>query len=195
MPDQTMPWEQLSIDTTQVLFCDLQKQIVARSKTTRPEALSQSAGVLLQLAKLFQLPVTLSVVPEEQKAPEVIPALVDSGAMTQKPRTPDSPFCDSATVERLGEGGRKVLIIAGFATEVVVLHAALDARKHGYQVLVPVDACGGMSTRTEEAAFRQMERSGAITTAVVSIATKFAPDFTTELGKQMFSIVQQLRLG
>lgn len=77
----------------------------------------------------------------------------------------------------------------------MVLHAVLDARKYGYQVLVPVDACGGMSPRTEEAAFRQIEFSGAITTSVVSIAAKLAPDFTTNQGKQMFAIVQQPRLG
>ena len=75
------------------------------------------------------------------------------------------------------------------------LHAALDARKHGYLVLIPVDVCGGMSERTEQAALRQVEAAGAITTSVVSIATKLAPDFTTDLGKQMFGIVQKLRLS
>ncbi len=75
------------------------------------------------------------------------------------------------------------------------MHAVLDALKSGYQVLVPVDACGGMSERTEQAAFRQVEAAGAITTSVVSIATRLSPDFTTEQGKQMFRVVQQLRLS
>jgi nicotinamidase-related amidase len=78
---------------------------------------------------------------------------------------------------------------------VVVLHAVLDACKQGYRVLVPVDACGGLSERTEEAALRQIEAAGAISTSVVSIATKLAPDFTTDVGKQMFGIVQKLRLS
>jgi hypothetical protein len=40
-----------------------------------------------------------------------------------------------------------------------------------------VDVCGGMSERTEQAALRQIIAAGAITTSVVSIATKLAPDF------------------
>ena len=62
-------------------------------------------------------------------------------------------------------------------------------------MLVPVDACGGMSAATEAAAFRQIEAAGAVTTSVVSIATKLAPDFTTEQGRRVFTLVQELRLG
>ncbi len=39
-------WASLAPEGTQVLLCDLQKEIVARSKTTKPDALAQSAGVL-----------------------------------------------------------------------------------------------------------------------------------------------------
>ncbi len=195
MPDETTAWDQLAVETAQVLLCDLQTQIVVRSKTTDPESLRKSAGVLLQLAKLFALPTTLSVVPEQEKAPELIPELRNAEFAWERLRASASPFLDAATVQSLADSGRKVLIIGGFATEVVVLHAVLDARKRGYQVLVPVDACGGMSERTEEAAFRQIEFAGAITTSVVSIATELAPDFTTDQGKQMFAIVQQLRLS
>ncbi|NMF66732.1 hypothetical protein DP113_32030 [Brasilonema octagenarum UFV-E1] len=98
----------------------------------------------------------------------------------------------------LSSTGRKTLIVAGFATEVVVLHAVPEAMLQqgaaqgaiaaGYQVYVPVDACGGMSDRTEEAAFREIEAADGVTTSVVTLATGMAPDFTTELGKQMFAI-------
>jgi hypothetical protein len=192
--NQISPWDQLSTESAQVLFCDLQKQIVARSKTTEPDALRQSAGVLLQLAKLFRLPTTLSVVPEQEKAPESIPELRNGGFAPEKLRASASPFRDEATIQRLAGTDRKVLILAGFATEVVVLQAALDGRKQGYEVLVAVDACGGMSERTEQAALRQMEGAGVLISSVVSIATKLAPDFTTDQGKHMFALLQQLRL-
>jgi nicotinamidase-related amidase len=87
------------------------------------------------------------------------------------------------------------LVVAGFATEVVVLHAALDAVREGYKVLVAIDACGGMSERTEAAAIEQVRAAGALVTSVVSIATALSPDFTADKGKQMFQIVQQLRLA
>jgi nicotinamidase-related amidase len=175
-------------------LCDLQPQIVARSKTIDAGALGTSAGVLLEIAKLFSLPTTLSVVPEGAKAPELISELRGSGFAQEKLRASASPFFDAATKNLLAQSRRKVLIIGGFATEAVVLHAVLDARAQAYEVLVPVDVCGGMSERTEQAALRQIIAAGAITTSVVSIATKLAPDFTTDLGKDLFNIVQRLRL-
>ena len=179
-----------------MLICDLQKQIVARSKTTTSEAMSKSAGVLLKLAKLFALPTTLSVVLEQERPPELIPELQgEDGFAPQKLRAGASSFLDPATAQAVSDAGRKVLIVAGFAMEVVVLHTAIDARMQGYEVLVPIDACGGMSAATEAAAVRQIEAVGAVTTSVVSIATKLAPDFTTEQGKQTFTLVQELRLG
>src|SRR5713101_2614429 len=56
----------LDPNTVQVLFADLQPQIVARSKTNTPEALARSAAVLAQVARLLQLPMHLSVVPPEE---------------------------------------------------------------------------------------------------------------------------------
>lgn len=178
----------------QILFADLQKQIVARSKTTAPDTLSQSAAVLAQLAKLFQLPVILSVVPEAEQAPELLPELAEQTRNEpQFFRISASPFLDGATREALASSGRKTLIIAGFATEAVVLHAVIGAINAGYHEYVPVDACGGMSERTEAAAFRQIEAVGGVTTSTVTLATALAPDYSTEMGKAMLTILQPLR--
>lgn len=103
MSDQESPWDQLSTESAQVLFCDLQKQIVVRSKTTEPDALRQSAGVLLQIAKSFGIPITLSVVPEQEKAPESIAELCNDEFAPEKLRASASPFLDPATVQRLAE--------------------------------------------------------------------------------------------
>jgi Isochorismatase family len=187
-------WDHLSTHSAQLLLCDLQTEIVARSKTIETAVLNKSAGVLLQIAKLFSLPTTLSVVPEGD-TPELISELRGSGFAQEKVRVSVSPFFDEPTKNLLAQCNRKVLIIGGFATEAVVLHAVLDARAEGYEVLVPVDVCGGMSERTEQAALRQIIAAGAITTSVVSIATKLVPDFRTDLGKELFNIIQKLRLA
>ena len=42
--------------------------------------------------------------------------------------------------------------------------------------------------------FRQIEAVGGVTTSTVTLATALAPDFSTEMGKGMFNILQQLRL-
>jgi hypothetical protein len=188
-------WDQLSTGSAQLLLCDLQSEIVARSKTIDRDVLSKSAGAILEIAKLFSLPTTLSVVPEGDKAPELISELRGSGFAQEKLRASASPFLDEATKNLLAQSRRQVLIIGGFATEAVVLHAVLDARAQDYDVVVPVDVCGGMSERTEQAALRQIIAEGAVTSSVVSIATKLAPDFTTNRGKDLFNVVQRLRLS
>lgn len=189
-------WLSLTRENTQVLICDLQKQIVARSKTTPPDSLAQSAGVLCRLASLFQLPVTFSVVPEGEKAPELIKELKEFATDgNQFLRASANPFLDQKTREHLSAQGRKTIILAGFAIEVVTLHAALQALREGYNVIVAVDACGGMSQQTESAAIEHIRASGGLITSVVSIGTALSPDFTTHEGQEMFQIVQALRLA
>jgi pimeloyl-ACP methyl ester carboxylesterase/nicotinamidase-related amidase len=182
--------------TVQVLFADLQPQILARSKTNPPGALARSAAVLAQVARLLHLPVHLSVVPEGGQAPELIPELArETQGVAQHSRLSASPFLDEATRAAIAATGRENLVIVGFATEAVVLHAVRDAIAAGYRAYVPVDACGGMSSRTEDAAFRQIEAAGGVTTSVVTLVTALAPDYSTDLGGKAFAILQSLRLG
>jgi len=170
----------LDPNTVQVLFADLQPQILARSNTNAPDALARSAAVLAQVARLLHLPMHLSVVPEGGQRPELIPELArETEGVAQYPRLSASPFLDEATRAAIAATGRQHLVIAGFATEAVVMHGVRDAIAAGYQVYVPVDACGGMSSRTEDAAFRQIEAAGGVTTSVVTVVTALAPDFST----------------
>jgi hypothetical protein len=180
----------------QILFADLQPEIVARSRTTPPEALAASAGVLARVATLLGLPILFSVVPEGGRAPELIPELRSYATNgTVFPRVSASPFTDTATVAALGRSGRKTIAICGFATEVVSLHAALGAIAAGYTVQLPLDANGGMSDRTEAAAIRQIEAAGGTSTSVVTLATMLAPDFAESPGADVLEALQALRLA
>ena len=112
--------------TVQILFADLQSPIVARSKTNPPQSLSRAASVLARCARLLGLPVHHSVVPEGGKAPEVLPDLAkETEGAPQFARMTADPFLDPQTREAINAVKRPVLVIAGFATEAVVLDAAL----------------------------------------------------------------------
>jgi len=142
------------------------------------------------------LPVHRSVVPEGGEAPEVLPDLAkETEGAPQFARMTADPFLDPQTREAINAVKRPVLVIAGFATEAVVLDAALSALENDYRVQVPVDACGGMSARTEDAALRQIEAAGGVTTSVVSLVTAMAPDFAREPGRNTFAALQALRLA
>jgi membrane-bound lytic murein transglycosylase B len=180
--------------TVQILFADLQPPIVARSKTNPPQSLSCAACVLAQCARLLGLPVHHSVVPEGGKTPEVLLDLAkETECAPQFARMTADPFLDPQTREAIDGVKRPVLVIAGFATEAVVLHTALSALESDYRVQVPVEACGGMFARTEDAALRQIEAAGGVTTSVISLVTAMTPDFAKEPGRNTFAALQALR--
>ena len=88
----------LNPKTVQVLFADLQPQIVARSETNPPEALARSAAVLAQVARLLHLPMHLSVVPEGGQRPNLIPELArETEGVAQHLRISATPFMDAVS--------------------------------------------------------------------------------------------------
>ncbi|WP_158615254.1 isochorismatase family protein [Acidipila sp. EB88] len=193
MLNRQSAWAQLSAGMAQVLFCDLQKAIVKHGQTNIPKALASAAGALLQLTKIFDLPAVVSVVPHGSDS-QVITELEGAESVGPKLlRTTNRLVADPPTLQAIKRSDRKVLIVAGFMMEAVVLDTVLDARAAGYEVLVAVDACGSPSLRTEQSVLRQMESAGAVPTSVISIRTKLSPGFSTDEGKQMFAAVQAIK--
>lgn len=74
--------------------------------------------------------------------------------------------------------------------EGAILHTALAARRHSMAVSVAIDACSGLSRRTEDAAIRQMEAAGVVTTSVASLATGWLDTASPEQG---MAVLQELR--
>ena len=165
---------------TAVLFLDLQEEIVKHSRTASVAQLQRGAGVLARLAALHKLPAFISAVPPGGATLDAVVAPL-AGA-DPRMRTQTTALADKVLVEALQATGRPVLILAGVASEIVVQRTALDALAAGYEVLVAVDACGGVSARTEEAAWRRITASGGATTSVTTFAAELAGDFSTQLG-------------
>ncbi|WP_226598580.1 isochorismatase family protein [Streptomyces violascens] len=146
----------LSAATVQLHLADLQEGIVELSGTTSPATIRRSVGFLVQLAQLLDIPVTLSAAPRPG-GPEVI----EEHPSPERPCScaPACAWDDAATRQAITAQPRKSLAICGVTSEIVVLHTALGAIAAGYEVSVLLDACGGLSPRTEQAAFRQIEAS------------------------------------
>jgi hypothetical protein len=178
----------------QVLFADLQPGLIAGSRTASPNDLALGVGVLARAAQILGLPMTFSLVPEGGKwgkaLSELQPFITPENAFW---RTSAGAFMDQPTVDHLNANGRKLLILSGFAAEVVVLHTALGALDAGYEVQVPVDAIGGITARTQEAVLRQIERAGGVTTSIHSVITRIAPDLGTPPGSTALDALKPLR--
>lgn len=179
-----------SRDNAVVLFLDLQAEIAPHSATLAPDKIRAAAGVLARLTALHKLPCFVSAVPSGGAYfPEVLAAF--PGA-TPSNRTATSAFADPALPEFLAASGRKMLILAGVASEIVVQRTALDGLAAGYAVNVLVDVCGGTNARTEEAAFRRITAAGGQTSSARTFAAELAGDFTTETGGATIGLMYEL---
>jgi nicotinamidase-related amidase len=176
-----------------VLFLDLQEEIVKNSRTLPIERLRRISGALARLAALHELPVFLSAVPPGGAFLDVVLAPLEMPQVRMRVQT--TAFADAGLVGDLRASGRKVLILAGVASEIVVQRTALDALAAGYEVQVAVDACGGVDPRTEDAAWRRIVASGGVTTSVTTFAAELAGDFTTDLGGATLGIVYETISG
>lgn len=172
-----------------VLFLDLQEEIVKNSRTVPLEKLQRTAGALAKLAALHKLPAFLSAVPPGGAFLDAV--LAPLGNPSPSMRTQTTAFADTGLVEALRSSGRRVLILTGVASEIVVQRTALDALAAGYQVQVAVDASGGIDPRTEDAAWRRIIAAGGVTTSVTTFAAELTGDFATELGGATLGIVYE----
>jgi nicotinamidase-related amidase len=179
-----------------ILFADLQAGIIERSSTLGPDRLRRGVAALAKLARIFDIPAVVTAAPAGDGEPHITPEIAESlGVLPTNVRVTTDAFLDLATREALARTGRKTLLIAGVATEIIVQHSALSAVAHGYLAQVVVDACGGISARTEDAALRRLVQAGVVTSSVASVAGQLAGDFSQPKGAQAIGVLYDMASG
>ncbi|MEN5033128.1 isochorismatase family protein [Pseudomonas sp. TWI929] len=184
----------LRSDEAILVLGDLQNGITDLPLTVSQQSLTRSAGALARLAEIFDIPTIALCIPKgEDTDPTIIPEITNARSTFQQIRRtrPDS-FESEAFCSALEATGRNTLILCGVATEIVVQWLALSGIANGYQVHLVVDACGGLSERTEQASLRRMEAAGVVMTSVASLAGEISGDFVTSPGREAIGVVYQL---
>ena len=170
-------------------FWMLQEEIVKNSATNPSATVRRNAAALAKLAALHGLPAFASSVPPGGAFfAEVLAALP---GMQPRARTQTSALADAGLVDALAASGRRAIVLSGVASEIVVQRTALGLIDLGYHVQVAVDACGGISPRTEDAAWRRIVQAGGVTTSVATFAAELTGDFTTEVGGKTLGIMYE----
>jgi nicotinamidase-related amidase len=165
-------------DDTIVLFADLQAGIADLPMTVPAARLRKGVS---GLARLDNAPVRL--LPELAEVPGKRDVILRTYA--------DSLRSDEIR-EALAATGRKTLLISGVATELAVQLPALSAAAAGYRVFVVLDACGGMSARTEQAAMNRMFSVGVKTVSVMTLAGELAGPLSSPEGQQAVPIIFEM---
>ena len=173
-----------------VIFLDLQEDILRNGRTNAEATVRSRVGALAQLAALHKLPAFASSVPPG--GAYISEVLSNYPGLEPRPRHETTAFADAGLKDALAANGRRTLVLAGVASEIVVQRTALDALAAGYTVQIAVDACSGVSQRTEDAAWQRIGKAGGVLTSVVTFAAELAGDFTTELGGATLGILYSL---
>jgi len=187
----------INADDTIILFADLQTGIVELSQTNPVDRMKKAVRALAKLAKLMDIPVLVSGVRSEDRNPSrMIPQIAEGlGDVLTHYRTTCDSFLNQEIVSAIKATGRKTLLISGVATELAVQLPALSASDQGYKVFVVLDACGGMSERTEQAALQRMAKAGATTVSVMTLAGELAGDFREAKAQQAIGILYEMAKG
>ena len=181
---------------TAVLLVDPQDAFLAMSRTVDPARIRAGWIWLVKLAHLFELPIFLSTGALEGPAAHVTPEIdkaVGKLAHRVSGRPTTNAFTHGPTEKEIAGLQRKTLLVAGVLTEICVQHSALSGVERGYDVHVVVNACGGLSARTEDATLRRLIQAGATVTSCASVAGQLMGDLTQgprgmEVLKIMFEI-------
>jgi nicotinamidase-related amidase len=180
-----------------ILFADLQSGIIELSQTNPLDRLRKSVRSLAKLAKLFDIPVIVTGIQGEDGAPAAItPEIAEIlGDVPTHHRTTCDSFRNAEIVAAIEATGRKTLLISGVATELAVQLPALSAANQGYKAFVVLDACGGMSERTEQAALLRIASAGATAVSVITLAGELAGDFREPKAQQAVGILFEMAQG
>ena len=177
-----------------ILFADLQSGIVELSQTNPLDRLRTRVLALAKLAKLLDMPAVVSGIRgEDGSAAKIIPQIAEGlGDLPTHHRTTCDSFLNEEIVSAITATGRKTLLISGVATELAVQLPALTAADLGYKVYLVLDACGGMSERTEQAALLRLANAGATTVSVMTLAGELAGDFREAKAQQAIGILYEM---
>jgi nicotinamidase-related amidase len=177
-----------------ILFADLQAGIVELTQTNPLARLKTAVLGLAKLAKLFEIPVIVSAIQgEDGSAAKIVPEIGEAlGELSIHHRTTCDSFLNPDILAAIEGTGRKTLLISGVATELAVQLPALTAAGLGYKVFIVLDACGGMSERTEEAALLRIAHAGATTVSVMTLAGEIAGDFRDPKAQQASGILYEM---
>jgi nicotinamidase-related amidase len=192
-----MPKNQIDPTDCLVLFADLQQGIVELTQTVPLDRLRKGIKGLAKLAKIFDMPIVVSAVAGEDGKAAVIVREIEAayGPYPIHHRTTANSLLNEDIAALIQGSGKHTLLISGVATELAVQLPALSAPAMGYRAIVVVDACGGMSERTEQAAIARITQAGSTTTCVMTLAGECAGDFRQPIAQQAIGVVFEMAAG
>ena len=173
-----------------IIFIDFQPIQVAAVQSMERRALVENVVNVAKTAKIFGLPVVLSIVNGQSSIPPLVEVLRGAPEID---RTQMNAWEDREFVAAVKATGRRKLVFCALWTEICLSLPVLDALREGYECYPVVDAVGGTSGAAHEAALRRIEQAGARPVSWTSLLGELQRDWArTEtagaVGKVLFTV-------
>ncbi len=146
-----------------VALIDYQEGQYATVGSTRREEIDLGVVTLAQLARAYEIPTILTTVAVGMgvNQPTVDQITRELPGTSEIDRTGVNSWEDADFRVAVEATGRKKIVMAGLWTEVCLAFPALDMLLEGYEVYPVIDAVGGVSMVTHQAAIDRMIQAGA----------------------------------
>jgi nicotinamidase-related amidase len=152
--------ENLQRDDCVLILIDIQKVLLDPCVDADP--VRKNAGALLEVAKVFALPV-LFTVHNGDKLGGALPELLDKAPSAQViDKLEFSGLEDAAIAEAVRQCGRRTLLITGIESHVCVFHTGVHALRLGYRVHIAADAVSSRSAVNRQIGINRLGKAGAI---------------------------------
>jgi nicotinamidase-related amidase len=158
-----MPKELLTPDSCAVALIDYQPQMFFGTMSHERTTILHNVQAIAKASKLFKVPTILTTVAAKSFSGDMVPE-VQSVFPEYVPidRTSMNSWEDSNFRKAIEATGRKKIVIAGLWTEVCVSFPTIQMINEGYEIYVPTDACGDVSTEAHERAVQRIIQAGAV---------------------------------
>jgi nicotinamidase-related amidase len=158
-----MPRELLTPDSCAVALIDYQPQMFFGTMSHERTTILHNVQAIAKASKLFKVPTILTTVAAKSFSGDMVPE-VQSVFPEYVPidRTSMNSWEDSNFRKAIEATGRKKILIAGLWTEVCVSFPTIQMINEGYEIYVPTDACGDVSTEAHERAVQRIIQAGAV---------------------------------
>ncbi len=145
-----------------LLVVDIQERLYAAMEEGFRDVFLKNAGILLETAKAFSLPVMVS-----EQYPKGLGVTVPDIARrmegaTRYEKLTFSCYRDPAIQSAMDASERKTVIVTGIETHVCVFQTVLDLLMAGYRVVVADDAVCSRRPHDRQTALLEMGRAGAL---------------------------------
>jgi nicotinamidase-related amidase len=134
--------------------------------------------ILAKSALLFKLPTVLSTVAKDSFSGPFMPEVTELfPKIPMVDRTSINSWLDANFRAAVEATRRKKIILAGLWTEACVMFPTLDLLKAGYEVYVPTDACGDVSSEAHERAVQRLVQAGAVPMTSLQVLFELQQDW------------------